>query len=169
MQSHYTNSAGQHAEEQKQIEQTLIEQNKALARRFVERINAGDIEGAFALTAADWIDHAATPGSPAGVAGGKALFTMLVAAFPDLQTTIEDLIAEDDKVVARLHVAGANRGPLLGMPATGKTAAISVIDIHRIVDGKFVEHWSNSDDLGMMQQLGLIPPPALPVSQTRVE
>ncbi len=149
--------------------QTLEEQNKSLARRFVERINARDIEGAFALAAAGWIDHAATPGSPAGVAGGKALFTMLAAAFPDLQTTIEDLIAEGDKVVARLHVTGTNRGSLLGMPATGKSVVISVIDIHRIVDGKFVEHWSNSDDLGMMQQLGLIPPPALPVSQAWVE
>lgn len=134
-------------------------QNKALARQFVERMVAQDAAAVVALLADNWVDHAAGPGIPPGIEGTKAFFALIWAAFPDLQITIEDMIAEGDKVVLRLRVAGANRGPLMGMPATGKHATWSVTDIHRIVDGKLVEHWSTSDDLGMMQQLGLIPPP----------
>ena len=96
---------------------------------------------------------------PTGIEGAKVFFAMLIAAFPDLQTSIEELIAEGDKAVVRLKVEGTNTGPIMGMPATGKRATWSVIDIHRMVDGTFVEHWSTSDTLGMLQQLGLIPPP----------
>lgn len=147
--------------------QDTLAQNKALARQFIEKINAQDLDGAFALLAPDWVNHTAGPGVPAGEEGAKAFFTMLFRAFPDLHTRIDDLIAEDDKVVARLNVTGTNNGSMMGMPATGKQVSISVTDIHRIGAGKFVEHWSNSDDLGMMQQLGLIPPPVLPPSQGR--
>jgi len=138
---------------------TALEQNKRRVRAFVTQINAKALECAFSPFAAAWVNLAAPPGMPAGIKGAKAFFTMLIAAFPDLQTTIEEMIAEDDKVVVRLKVEGTNTGSIMGMPATGKRASWSVINIHRLVDGKFVEHWSNSDTLGMMQQLGLIPPP----------
>ncbi len=138
---------------------TLSEQNKALARQFVEHMGAQNIEAAIALLGDAWVDHAVGPGIPLGIEGAKAFFAIIWAAFPELQVTIEDMIAEGDKVVTCLRVAGVNRGPLLGMPATGKHATWSVTAIYRVVDGKLVEHWANCDDLGMMQQLGLIPPP----------
>jgi len=134
-------------------------QNKALAREFVERLVAQNSETLVTLLADHWIDHRMAPGLPSGRDGTKAFFALLWTAFPDLQLTIEDAIAEGDKVAMRLQAAGVNQGSLMGLPATGKYAAWSVMNIHRIVDGKLVEHWWNSDDLSMMQQLGLIPPP----------
>lgn len=138
---------------------TRLVQNKTIARQFVERLVAQNPETVVTLLADEWVDHSRGPGLPSGVDGAKAFFAMIWSAFPDLQITIEDVIAEGDKVVMRLRAAGVNHGSLMGMPATGKSATWSVMDIHRIVDGKLVEHWCNSDDLGMMQQLGLIPPP----------
>jgi steroid delta-isomerase-like uncharacterized protein len=139
-----------------------LAQNKALTRQFVDRINAQDLAGAFALLAPGWVDHSAGLRVPAGEKGAKAFFATLFMAFPDMYTTVEDMIAEGDKVVTRLQVEATHTGAMLGAPATGKRTRISAIDIHRIVDGKFIEHWCNSDDLGMLQQLGLIPPPQRP-------
>jgi predicted ester cyclase len=80
-----------------------------------------------------------------------------LGAFPDVQVTIEDLIAEDDKVVARLLVTGTNTGPFAGQPATGRHVTFGSFRIYRLVDGKFVETWAMQDRLGLMEQLGLIP------------
>ncbi len=87
-----------------------------------------------------------------------AFFTHLRAAFPDLHYTLEEpLLADGDKVVARARVRGTMQGAFLGMPATGKMATWTEIHSGRIVDGKLVEHWATSDQLGMLQQLGLAP------------
>jgi predicted ester cyclase len=83
-------------------------------------------------------------------------------AFPDLHHTIEDMIAEGDRVVTRLTAEGSNTGQFYGMPATGKPVRVSEIAIFRIADGKIVEQWPQSDALGMMQQLGMIPTPGSP-------
>ena len=80
-------------------------------------------------------------------------------AFPDIQMNVEDMIAEADKVVARVSVSGTHQGEFMGIDPTGNRVAITGIDILRIADGKIVEHWGNFDDLGMMQQLGVIPEP----------
>jgi predicted ester cyclase len=83
---------------------------------------------------------------------------MFRAAFPDGSMTIEDMIAEGEKVVTRKTYRGTHQGEFLSIPPTGRHVSLGLIDIMRIVDGKVVEHWNVGDDLGMLQQLGVIPP-----------
>lgn len=135
------------------------EQNKALVHQFVNRIRAKDLDGALTHFDASFVEHGALPGMPSGVEAVRVFFSMLFAGFPDAQTTILDTIAEGDKVVVRASTEGTHTGPFLGIPPTGKHARWSFIDIHRIADGKIVEHWVETDQMSLMQQLGLIPPP----------
>jgi len=135
------------------------EENKAIARRAVEAINAGDMSLLESLVAPDAADHAVPPGMPPTRASAIQFLTMFRAAFPDLQYTIEDVIAEGDRVVQRSTARGTMKGDFLGMPATGKSATWGETHIVRVKDGKIVEHWANVDQLGMLQQLGLAPTP----------
>ncbi len=85
-------------------------------------------------------------------------FRMMLAAFPDMRMDVEDVIASGDKAVARLRVTGTNKGDFIGMPATGKSASVKLIDITRFGDdGLAREHWGVVDQLALMQQLGVIP------------
>ena len=81
------------------------------------------------------------------------------AAFPGYGMIVEDMIAEGDKVVVRGAMHGTHKGDLMGIPPTGKQVTMPVIIIYRIADGKIVEHWMIADQLGLMQQLGVFPPP----------
>jgi steroid delta-isomerase-like uncharacterized protein len=136
-----------------------VEENKALTRRIFEMFNTGNLAMAGELIAADAVDHQAPPGMPPGAEGFRQLVGMFRGAFPDLRVSLEDLIAEGDKVVARSIMNGTHRGEFMGIPATGKSFRMSGIDIIRFENGQAVEHWGNTDDLGMMQQLGLAPMP----------
>ena len=135
------------------------EENKAIARRVVEAMNAGDISLFESLLAPDGVEHAAPPGMPPTRETAIQFFTMLRAALPDLHYTIEDVIAEGDRIVQRATGSGTMKGEFLGMPATGKSATWSEMHIVRLKDGKIVEHWATVDQLGMLQQLGLAPAP----------
>jgi steroid delta-isomerase-like uncharacterized protein len=136
------------------------EENKARSRRFFEEVwGQGNLAVIEELTAPSFIDHNAPPSLPPGLDGLKQFVVMYRSAFPDLRVSVEDLIAEGDKVVIRWTAHGTNTGPLFGMPATGKVATISGITIERKVDGKTVEGWNNFDQLGVLQQLGVIPGP----------
>jgi steroid delta-isomerase-like uncharacterized protein len=109
----------------------------------------------------DWVGH--FPGMPPlDAEGHRAYSVAMLTAFPDLDRRIEDMVAEADKVVARWTARGTNTGEFQGMPASGKFAASSGITIFRIADGRIVEEWSESDLLGLLQQIGAIPgdPPA---------
>jgi steroid delta-isomerase-like uncharacterized protein len=136
-----------------------LEQNKALVRQFELLINSKDLDAALSLLSSDFVDHTPPVGLPSGVEGVRAFFTMQFAAFPDSQIKSLDMIAENDKVVHRMAGTGTHRGAFLGIPATGKRVTWSFIDIWRIANGKIVEHWVEADMMGMMQQLGLVPPP----------
>jgi predicted ester cyclase len=136
-----------------------LEHNKAIVRNYTELTNAKDLEGAFAHVSPDFVDHAVRPGMPQGIAGTRLLFNMLFTAFPDLHATIEDIIAEGDKVVDRMICEGTHQGFFMGAPPTGKRVKWSFIDINRIVDGKIVEHWVETGQMDLLQQLGLVPPP----------
>ena len=103
------------------------------------------------------IEHSPVPGQEPGIEGLKKLVIAFRTAFPDPRSTVEDLIAEGDKVVGRMTTTGTHKGEFMGIAATGKRVEFSEIHIVRIANGKAVEHWGNSDDLGMMQQLGIIP------------
>lgn len=137
------------------------EQNKKIARRAYQVVSegsgTGDLSGLDEIVARDVRDHNPDPGQGPGIEGVKELFRRLGSAFPDLQVTVEDQIAEGDKVVNRVIFRGTHSGDFQGTPATGKQIGTQVIDIMRIKDGKIVERWGQGDDLGMMQQLGMIP------------
>ncbi len=138
----------------------MTEKNKALNRRFVEEvINQGDLDVIDELIDPGAVDHAAPPGFPTGREGAKHFATMTRSAFPDLHLTIEDMIAEGDKVVMRGTWSATHEGEFMGIPATGKQVTVSQIDISRVADGRMVEHWGQFDALGLMQQLGVVPPP----------
>ncbi len=133
------------------------EQNKALVRRFEDLINARDLDTALTLFSRDYVDHTPAIGLPPGIEGIRAFFTIQFAAFPDGQIKSEDLIAEGDKVVHRMSGDGTHRGTLLGIPPTDKHITWSSIEIWRIEDGKFAEHWVEADTMSMLQQLGVVP------------
>ena len=138
--------------------------NKAAARRvLLEAFNQGNLTAVDEVMAPDYIEHATTPPGPhRGAAGLKGFITILRTAFPDFHYTIEDEIAEGDRVTIRLTARGTNTGPLAflpGSPTTGQAAIWEEIHIARMADGKCVEHWVQADVLHMMQQLGLMPAP----------
>lgn len=90
--------------------------------------------------------------------GFKQFIKMVRDAFPDFHDTVEDLIAENDKVVLRVTCTGTHKGEFMGVPPTGKQVTVSAIAIYRFAGGKAVEHWNVTDRLSLMQQLGVIPP-----------
>lgn len=136
-------------------------QNKAIVRRFVEEVfNRGNMSVADELMAPDFVEHEELPpGIPRDLEGVKQMTTMMRSAFPDFKATIEDIIAEGNKMVIRMTWSGTQKGEFMGIAPTGKSVSIGVIDIIRIADGKLVEHWGQMDSMGMMQQLGAIPAP----------
>jgi len=108
----------------------------------------------------DCVDHYALPGEAQkpGREGYREAQINVTNAFPDIKFTIEDMIAEGDKVAVRLTFSGTHRGEFLGIKPTGKRITVPEISIWRIVSGKFVEEWGFSDRVGAFQQLGVIPP-----------
>ena len=136
------------------------EQNKTLVRRFVDEVQSrGNIDAIDELCAPEFVNHSAPPGVPSNCEGVKQVTATFRRAFPDSYFTIEDMIAEGDKVATRKTFHGTHRGEFMSIPPTGQRVSIGLIDIVRIVDGRVVEHWSMGDNLGMMQQLGVIPQP----------
>ncbi len=139
------------------------EENKALMHRFVEAVqNQHNLALLDDLLAPTFVNHSAPPGLPADREGVRQLFTLFRAAFPDGRMTIEQMVAEGDKVATRKTFQGTHQGEFLGIAPTGRQVAISLIDIVRLVDGKLVEHWNVVDNLGLLQQLGVVPAPGQP-------
>ena len=124
-------------------------------------LNAGDIDGFGDQIAEEFVEHEEMPGLEPGKEGVKQMFRMYRAAFPDLRMEVEDVLVSGDKVVARVRATGTQQGEFMGMPATGKSVDVQLIDIIRFgEDGLAREHWGVFDALGMMQQLGAVPTPA---------
>ncbi len=134
----------------------------AAVRRFYDLINAGDIDKFIGSLADDFVEHEALPGMASGRDAVRQLFAMMRAAFPDMHWVAEDVLVDGDKAVARVRMTGTNDGEFMGMPATGKSVGIQLIDIIRFGDdGLAHEHWGVLDMMGLMQQLGAVPgPPA---------
>ena len=139
-------------------------------RRMYGLLNVGDVDGFGDLLADDFVEHEETPGLAPTKEGVEAFFRMYISAFPDLRLEAQDVLASGDKVVARTRATGTHEGEFMGMPATGKSVDVQLIDILRFGDDGLVrEHWGVFDALAMMQQLGALPegPPApLPVHRT---
>jgi steroid delta-isomerase-like uncharacterized protein len=137
-----------------------IEENKALVRRFVDEVqSAGNIDAIDELCSPEFVNHSAPSGMPPNREGVKQVTAMFRQAFPDSYFTVEDMIAEGDKVATHKTFHGTHEGEFMGMPPTGRRVSMELIDIVRISEGRVVEHWSMGDNLGMMQQLGVIPRP----------
>jgi steroid delta-isomerase-like uncharacterized protein len=135
--------------------------NKAIVRRFIEEYQSqGDETVAEEILADDFVDHSPFGPFPPDREGVKQLFAALRGAFSDLHAVVQDQAAEGDKVWTRKTFHGTNDGEFMGMPPTGRKVTFDVIDILRLRDGQFVEHWNVVDNLGLMQQLGAVPAPA---------
>ena len=144
------------------------QENKASATRFLDEvINKGNVAVVDELSGANFVDHQAPPGVPPTIEGIKGYITMFRAAFPDLHYTLEDSIAEGDRVVQRATAHGTMKGDFMGMPASGKSATWSEIHITRYENGKAIEHWAVVDQLGMLAQLGFAQAPGQPVGTAR--
>jgi len=111
------------------------------------------------LYATDTIQHSSSGQDMRGIENYKQHVSAFSSAFPDLHFTIDDMVAEGDKIALRVTATGTNKGAFRGIPPTNKKVTVEMIQIDRIVGGKFVEGWSRYDTLGLMQQLGLIPTP----------
>jgi steroid delta-isomerase-like uncharacterized protein len=136
----------------------MSEENKAAARRFYDAWHGGDLDSLDDLIAQDVVDHDPySPHASEGLEGVKKLIAMYREAFPDVRFTIEDQVAEGDKVVTRWTATGTHEGQLMGVEPTGKTSTITGIGIDRFEDGKIVEVWGNWDTLALMQDIGAIP------------
>ena len=146
---------------------STTEENKVRFRRAYEEVlNQGDVSVVDELIAPDFFNHAAPPGRDRGPESMRWLATMLRTTFPDLHITIEELVAEGDIVAGRLTMSGTHEESIMGMPPTGHAVRQDHMHFVRYRDGKAVEHWGVRDDLGMMQQMGVIPAPGQPGDPT---
>jgi predicted ester cyclase len=132
------------------------EESKALVRRYYDVINSGDFNGLDEIVSSRYQHH--VPGLLPGVQAFKQVLSMYRHGFPDLVNTIEDLIVEGDKIVARVGIQGSHQGIFLGHPPTQKPFKAVGIDIFHIAGGKIAERWGLFDTMAMLQQLGLYTP-----------
>jgi steroid delta-isomerase-like uncharacterized protein len=136
-----------------------LEANKQIARRWSEELwSQGRLEVADEIVAPDYVRH--DPGDPIpapGPAGVKRLVQTIRGYTPDLQITINDLIAEGDRVVTRYTTRGTDTGGFMGRPPTGRVTQITGMQFFRLRDGKIVESWALRDDVTALRQLGILP------------
>jgi len=134
-----------------------------LIRRVIdEAFNAGQLDVIDQVLAADYLDHQAGPDAPRGPEGFKRFVRAFRATFPDVHITVEELIAEGDKVALRVTWRGTQLGALGAVPATGLPVEFPGFHVYRFEDGKVAEHWGLQDDLGLLLQLGVVAPGAVP-------
>lgn len=134
-------------------------ENKSLVRRWYEEVfNRRNPAAIDEFIAPNCIEHNPFPGQAPGIEGVKQVIGMYLAAFPDVQVVAQDMVAEEDKVAVRYTARATHRGEFMGIAPTGKEVTVTGIEIVRIAGGKMVEHWEQVDQLGLMQQLGVIPP-----------
>jgi steroid delta-isomerase-like uncharacterized protein len=135
--------------------------NKATLARFNDAMNTGDLEvtseAIDEFVETDALIHTPLPIEATGAQRLKEVFGRLHRAYPDLHVTVEDVIAEGDKVVSRNSVTGTHQGEYMGIPPTGKSVTYNEIFIVRFVNGRIAETWGVVDVLSQMRQLGAIP------------
>jgi steroid delta-isomerase-like uncharacterized protein len=139
-----------------------FQENKAVVRRFMEQVARGELDSALALLAPEAVVHLAGAPGPLDRDAFGQFGRAFHAAFGDERLTIEDQIAEGDRVVTRLTETARHVGAFQGLPPTGRTVRMTGIWIDRVVGGKILERWSEFDQLGMLQQLGALPSPGQP-------
>ena len=131
------------------------EQNAQALGKFAEAANSGKYELFDEAVAPDSLDHDPAPGQGPGPKGYRAFFTEMRTAFPDLKADLAALVADDESIAFAYTLSGTHKGPLMGIPPTGKKMSIRGVQFSKFRDGKMVERWGSSDQLGMLQQLGI--------------
>lgn len=134
-----------------------LEENKQLVRRYQEIYNDNNLEALSEVLAEDLLTPRIMPGIPTGLEGAKSAHRIMLLGFPDYQTVIEDLVAEEDKVAARIKMTGTHTGDFMGIPATGTRVEFSGMYIVRIKEGRITEHWGEEDGVSLLTQLGAMP------------
>ena len=129
---------------------------KIIRRYYDEMINKRNLDIVNELLASDWIDHSPSMSADT-LEAEKERMKGMIDAFPDMEATIDDVVVVGDKVISRWTITGTNTGELMGMPATGKPAKVSGIQIERVGGGRIHERWENWDEMGFMAQLGMMP------------
>jgi predicted ester cyclase len=149
---------------------SLAERNKDVIRKLMAEVDRGNIDVVDACYSPDYVDR--TPSSGRSLAPGREgvrqAFALFQKAFPDTRHTIEDLIAEGDRVVARISARGTHTGELFGHAPTGRVVTLTAITVYRLVDGRIVERWAEHG-LGVLDQLGISAPVAAVAETTRME
>lgn len=137
-----------------------LQKNKKIMRRvYEEAFNKGKAAILDEVIAKAFLDHNLGPRQESGLKGIKKFFVETRAAFPDIHVKVDLIVAEGDKVVTRYTATGTHKGELWGIPPTRKRISVAGIDIVRFARGKAVERWGAFDNLGMIQELGVVPPP----------
>ncbi|NYF89833.1 ester cyclase [Tunturiibacter empetritectus] len=134
------------------------ESNIEAQKKMGEAINSGKLERLHDVMASDVKDHDPAPDQGKGVEGFIMFFTELRAAFPDLSIAVEHLVADEDNVGFAYTITGTHDGNFLGIPPSGKKVKARGMQISKFKDGKMTERWGSSDQLGIMQQIGVIKP-----------
>ncbi len=133
------------------------EENLSLARQYIEQfLNRGNMAIADNILSPDYRRYLSPSSTPLNVDQQKQRIAGLRAAFPDLHVTIEDVLVEGDRVAVRVVLHGTQRGAFLGIPPTGKPVTVFALDVIRIENGRFVEHWGGPDLYSMVSQLGAV-------------
>ena len=131
------------------------EANKALVRRYMEQAwNVGNLNVLDELDSPNLKRYMSAASAPIDAAGQKQRIVGLRTVFPDIHVTIDDMIAEGDRVTVRMTARGTQKVAFMGIPPTGKQMTVTAIDIFRVENGKFVEHWGGPDTMDLVQQLG---------------
>ena len=135
----------------------MSEQNKAVFEKLMSALNAKDMATMESLIADDFVDNDAMPGMAPGRQGMIDMMGMFVGPFPDLNVVVEHWVAEGDLVVGVMTTKGTQTGEFMGMPASGKKFSVREMHMVRVANGKMAEHWGLSNEMAMMQQLGVMP------------
>jgi steroid delta-isomerase-like uncharacterized protein len=136
---------------------SVEDDNKAFVRRFIDFINKDLLAPIDEFFAIDYAYHNSSMPEVKDLAGVKEFNAMAYGAFPDIRFTLEDMVAERDKVVYRASARGTHKGEFMGIAATGKQITFTSIVISRIANGKFQEDWESLDGMYVLQQLGVMP------------
>ena len=135
------------------------EANLTSLGKFAEAVQTGNFDAFKEVVSAENIDHDPAAGQVQGPEGYRMFFSGLRTAFPDMNVTLETMVADEDSIAFAYTLTGTQTGPLMGLPATAKKIKVRGMQISKFKDGKMVERWGSSDELGMLQQLGLLPSP----------
>lgn len=133
-----------------------VEENKEIVRRYQDIYNSNELDRLAEVVSEGLLTPKIMPGIPPGMEGAKAAHHLMLAGFPDYHTAIDELIAEGDKVAARITMSGTHTGSFMGVPPTGRFISFTGIYIARIANGKIVEHWGEEDGVSLLQQLGVL-------------